>query len=52
MSKDKNDDRLIRQILEGKKTATADIKENYYKPYGDYDDGGYEIEDIVGQITM
>jgi len=43
----KDDDRLICQILEGEKTATACPAHLYYLSDGDYDDGGYEKGDIV-----
>jgi len=42
-----DDDRLIIQIIEGKKTATACPAEIYHMPDGDYEDGGYEIGDVV-----
>jgi len=44
---DENDDRLILQIIDGKKTATACPAEIYYEPDGDYEDGGFEVGDIV-----
>lgn len=45
--KDKNDDFLIQQIIKGKKTATACPDHLYRVPDGDFDDGGYEVGDIV-----
>lgn len=44
---DENDDRLVLQVLNGTKTATADPVSNYDKSYGDFDDGSYEEGDIV-----
>jgi len=45
--KDENDDRLVRQVLKGKKTATVDILSDFHKSFGEYDDGSYEEGDIV-----
>lgn len=45
--KDENDDGLILEIIEGKKTATATSADKYYLPEGEYDDGGWEAGDIV-----
>ena len=42
-----DDDRLIRQIIEGRKTATACPAEVYFLPDGDYEDGGFEVGDLV-----
>lgn len=44
---DENDDRLIRQILAGKKTATACPASIYFEPDGEYEDGGFEVGDLV-----
>lgn len=44
---DENDDRLIRQIIAGKKTATACPAEIYFEPDGDYEDGGFVVGDLV-----
>lgn len=44
---DENDDRLINQIIAGKKTATACPAAEYYLPDGDYEDGGFEVGDTV-----
>lgn len=44
---DENDDRLIRQILEGRKTATACPAEIYYEPDGEFEDGGFVVGDLV-----
>lgn len=40
---DENDDRLVRQIIAGHKTATACPAAEYYLPDGDYEDGGFEV---------
>lgn len=45
--RDKDDDRLILQIIAGKKTATACPKCEYHLPDGDYEDGGFEVGDVV-----
>jgi uncharacterized protein YhfF len=45
--KDENDDRLILQIIAGKKTATVCPSEIYSLPEGDYEDGGFVKGDIV-----
>lgn len=42
-----DDDRLIMQIIEGKKTATACPAEIYFLADGEYEDGGYEVGDLV-----
>ncbi|MBX2849434.1 MAG: ASCH domain-containing protein [Acidiferrobacterales bacterium] len=44
---DKNDDRLVRQIIKGHKTATACPAKTYHEHSGDYDDGGYVLGDLV-----
>lgn len=44
---DENDDSLIIEILNGQKTATVTSEDKYYEPGGEYDDGGWEIGDIV-----
>jgi uncharacterized protein YhfF len=45
--RDENDDRLILQILDGTKTATACPAIEYFEPDGEFEDGGYEVGDIV-----
>ena len=45
--RDEDDDRLILQILAGKKTATACPANEYFESEGDYEDGGYEVGDVV-----
>lgn len=44
---DENDDSLVVEILEGKKTATACRADGYYEAEGEFDDGGWEIGDLV-----
>lgn len=44
---DENDDRLVQHIIEGRKTATACPATEYNLSAGDFDDGGYEVGDIV-----
>lgn len=45
--KDENDDGLVVQILEGKKTASACPAEEYHLADGEYEDGGFEEGDLV-----
>ncbi|WP_395749393.1 ASCH domain-containing protein [Prosthecobacter sp.] len=45
--RDQDDDRLLHQVFDGHKTATADLAKNWHIPIGDYDDGGYVAGDIV-----
>lgn len=47
LDKDENDDRLIKQIITGHKTATACPAEKYYLPGGEYEDGGFEVGDKI-----
>ena len=42
-----NDDSLVMEIIEGKKTATVCRADEYNEPEGEYDDGGWEIGDLV-----
>lgn len=44
---DENDDSLPRAVIAGGKTVTAETVEDYYKPYSDYGDGGYETGDLI-----
>jgi uncharacterized protein YhfF len=44
---DENDDRLILQIVAGEKTATACPAAVYFEPDGEYEDGGFEVGDLV-----
>lgn len=45
--RDEDDDRLILQILDGTKTATACPACEYFESDGEFEDGGYEVGDIV-----
>ena len=42
-----NDDQLIRQIIAGDKTATVCPSDVYHLPDGEYEDGGFEVGDLV-----
>jgi uncharacterized protein YhfF len=44
---DENDDSLVREVIAGRKTVTADTVEDYYKGYGELGDGGYEAGDVI-----
>lgn len=44
---DENDDRLVMEIIKGKKTATVSKADEFYESDGDFDDGGLEVSDIV-----
>lgn len=46
-SADENDDSLVRSVIEGRKTVTADTVDEYYQPYGEYGDGSYEPGDLI-----
>lgn len=45
--RDVDDDQLLKQALDGTKTATAGLARDWHVPSGDYDDGGYVAGDIV-----
>lgn len=45
--RDEDDDRLILQILDGTKTATACPACEYFEPDGEFEDGGFEVGDVV-----
>jgi len=45
--RDIDDDRLLRQVLDGTKTASADLARNWHAPAGEYDEGGYLVGSIV-----
>jgi len=42
-----NDDSLVRAVIAGRKTVTADTVEDYYKGYGALGDGGYVAGDLI-----
>lgn len=46
-SADENDDSLVRSVIEGRKTVTADTVEDYYNGYGELGEGGYEPGDLI-----
>jgi uncharacterized protein YhfF len=46
-SADAADDSLVRAVLAGEKTVTADLVGDYYRGYGDLGDGGYEAGDLI-----
>jgi uncharacterized protein YhfF len=45
--RDPEDDHLVREILEGEKTATVTPADTYHLPEGPCDDGGWEVGDLV-----
>ncbi|BFI95250.1 MAG: hypothetical protein RSP_07600 [Rhodanobacter sp.] len=46
-SANEDDDSLVRSVIEGRKTVTADTVEDYYGGYGELGDGGYEPGDLI-----
>ncbi|MDQ2819573.1 MAG: ASCH domain-containing protein [Pseudomonadota bacterium] len=44
---DDNDDSLVRDVIAGLKTVTADTVEAYYQPYGEVGDGSYAAGDTI-----
>jgi len=46
-SANEDDDSLVRNVIAGKKTATATIASEYNNSYGEYGDGGLVVDDIV-----
>ena len=44
---DENDDSLVREVIAGHKTVTADTVEAYYAGYGELGDGGYAAGDLI-----
>jgi uncharacterized protein YhfF len=42
-----DDDSLVRDVIAGRKTVTADLVDDYYRGYGEYGDGGYAPGDLV-----
>lgn len=44
---DENDDSLVRAVIGGHKTVTADTVADYYKGYGELGDGGYVAGDLI-----
>ena len=41
------DDSLVRAVIAGRKTATADTVDAYYQPYGEFGDGSYAAGDEI-----
>ncbi|WP_296948261.1 ASCH domain-containing protein [uncultured Massilia sp.] len=46
-SADPDDDSLVRDVIAGRKTATADLVEDYYRGYGALGEGGYAAGELV-----
>jgi uncharacterized protein YhfF len=42
-----HDDSLVRAVIAGHKTVTADTVEAYYQPYGEFGDGSYAASDEI-----
>ena len=42
-----DDDSLVRAVIAGRKTVTADTVEDYYRPCGEYGDGSYAVGDVI-----
>jgi uncharacterized protein YhfF len=42
-----DDDSLVRSVIGGHKTVTADTVEDYYKPNGEFGDGSYAPGDLI-----
>ena len=42
-----DDDSLVREVIAGRKTVTADTVEDYHKGYGELGDGGYVAGDLI-----
>lgn len=47
-----DDDSLVRAVIAGRKTVTADTVEDYYKGYGDLGEGGYGAGDIIDVFDL
>ena len=44
---DADDDSLVREVIAGRKTVTADTVADYYKGYGELGDGAYVAGDVI-----
>lgn len=44
---DEYDDSLVREVIAGHKTVTADVAADYYAGYGELGDGGYVAGDLI-----
>lgn len=42
-----DDDSLVRDVIAGRKTVTADTVEAYYRGYGAAGEGGYQAGDVI-----
>jgi uncharacterized protein YhfF len=49
---DDDDDSLVRDVIAGRKTVTADTVEAYYQPYGEYGDGSYGAGDEIAVYDL
>jgi uncharacterized protein YhfF len=49
---DPNDDSLVRDVIAGRKTVTADTVEDYHKGYGELGDGGYVAGDRIDVFDL
>jgi uncharacterized protein YhfF len=47
-----DDDSLVRDVIAGRKTVTADTVEDYAKGYGELGDGGYAAGDIIDVFDL
>lgn len=47
-----NDDSLVREVIAGRKTVTADTVEDYYQGYGHLGEGGYVADDIIDVFDL
>jgi uncharacterized protein YhfF len=47
-----DDDSLVRAVIAGRKTVTADTAEDYAKGYGEPGDGGYAAGDIIDVFDL
>lgn len=49
---DDHDDSLVRDVIAGRKTVTADTVDAYYQPYGEYGDGSYAAGDEIAVYDL
>jgi uncharacterized protein YhfF len=47
-----DDDTLVRDVIAGRKTVTADTAADYYQGYGELGDGGYEAGDLIDVFDL
>ena len=43
-------DSLVRAVLAGRKTVTADLVEDYYRGYGELGEGGYAAGELIDTL--